>query len=138
MTRLTRRTVVQAGAVAVGGMAIDLLAFIQQASAQTQASGASMAVSVMRVKVTAGSEQEIARHVQESFVPLVSKEPGFIDFYLVSTPGSEVAMISMFREQGTAEAFNRKTLEWITQTVAKQVQGSVQFATGQVLVHKHA
>jgi heme-degrading monooxygenase HmoA len=119
-------------------MAIDLLAFIQQASAQTQASAPSMALSVTRVKVAPGSEREIARHVQESFVPLVSKEPGFLAFYLVSTPGDEVAMISMFQEQGAAEAFNRKTLEWITQTVAKQVHGSVQFTTGQVLVHKRA
>jgi quinol monooxygenase YgiN len=138
MTRLTRRTVVQAGAVAVGGMAIDLLAFIQQARAQTQAPAPSMALSVTRVKVAAGSEREIARHVQDSFVPLVSKEPGFLAFYLVSTPGDEVTMISMFQEQGAAEAFNRKTLEWITQTIAKQVQGSVQFTTGQVLVHKRA
>jgi hypothetical protein len=45
MTRLTRRTVVQAGAVAVGGMAIDLLTFIQQAGAQTQTPVPSMALS---------------------------------------------------------------------------------------------
>ncbi len=138
MAQLTRRTVVQAGAVAVGGMAIDLLALIQQASAQTQAPAPSMSLSVTRVKVAAGSEREIARHVQESFVPLVSKEPGFLAFYLVSTPGDEVTMISMFQDQGGAEVFNRKTLEWITQTIAKQARGSVQFTTGQVLVHKHA
>jgi heme-degrading monooxygenase HmoA len=138
MTRLTRRTVVQTGAVAVGGLAIDLLAFIQQASAQTQTPAPSMALSVARVKVAAGSEREIARHVQESFVPLVSKEPGFQAFYLVSTPGDEVAMISMFRDQKAAEAFTRKTLGWIAQTMAAQVHGSVQFTTGQVLVHKRA
>jgi heme-degrading monooxygenase HmoA len=138
MTRLTRRTVVQAGAVAVGGMAIDLFAFIQQASAQTQAPAPSMALSVARIKVAPGSERDIAQHVQESFVPLVSKESGFLDFYLVSTPGDEVTMISMFQDQKAAEAFTRKTLGWIAQTIAKQVHGSVQFTTGQVLVHKRA
>ena len=138
MTRLTRRTVVQAGAVAVGGMAIDLLAFIQQASAQPQTPPPSMALSVARIKVAPASAREIARHVQESFVPLLSKEPGFQAFYLVSMPGDEVALISMFQDQKAAEAFTRKTLGWIAQTVAKQVQGSVQFTTGQVLVHKRA
>jgi quinol monooxygenase YgiN len=136
MTRLTRRTVIRAGAVAVGGMAVDLSAFIQQASAQAPAP--SMALSVTRAKVAPGSEPEIARHVQESFVPLVSQEPGFVAFYLVSIPGDEVAMISMFRDQAAAEASNRKTLQWITQTMATQVKGSVQFTTGQVLVHKTA
>jgi quinol monooxygenase YgiN len=136
MTRLTRRTVIRAGAVAVGGMAVDLFAFIQQASAQALAPP--MALSVTRAKVAPGSELEIARRVQESFVPLVSKEPGFIAFYLVSVPGDEVAMISMFRDQAAAEASNRKTLQWITQTIATQVNGSVQFTTGQVLVHKTA
>jgi quinol monooxygenase YgiN len=106
---LTRRTVVQAGAVAVGGMAIDLLTFIQQAGAQTQTPVPSMALSVARIKVAAGSEGEIARQVQESFVPLASKEPGFQGFYLVSTPGDEVTMISMFQDQNAAEAFTRKT-----------------------------
>jgi heme-degrading monooxygenase HmoA len=119
-------------------MAVDLFAFIQQASAQAQTPAPSMALSVARIKVTAGSEREIARHVQESFVPLVSKEPGFQAFYLVSTPGDEVEMISMFQDQKAAEAFTRKTLGWIAQTIAAQVHGSVQFTMGQVLVHKRA
>jgi heme-degrading monooxygenase HmoA len=119
-------------------MAVDLLAFIQQASAQTQTPAPSMALSVARIKVAAGSERELARHVQESLVPLVSQEPGFQAFYLVSTPGDEVAMISMFQDQEAAEAFTRKTLGWIAQTIAAQVHGSVQFTTGQVLVHKRA
>ena len=138
MTRLTRRTVVQAGAVAVGGMAVDLFAFLPQVSAQTQTPAPSMALSVARIKVVAGSEREIARHVQESFVPLVSKEPGFQAFYLVSTPGDEVTMISIFQDQKAAEAFPRKTLGWIAQTIAAQVHGSVQFTPGQVLAHKRA
>jgi heme-degrading monooxygenase HmoA len=119
-------------------MAIDLLAFIEQVSAQPQTPAPSMALSVARIKVAAGSEGEIARHAQESFVPVVSKEPGFLAFYLVSTPGDEVAMISMFQDQKAAEAFTRKTLGWIAQTIAAQVHGSVLFTTGQVLVHKRA
>jgi heme-degrading monooxygenase HmoA len=119
-------------------MAVDLLAFIRQASAQTQTPAPSMALSVAGIKVAAGSEREIARHAQESFVPLVSKEPGFQAFYLVSTPGDEVTMISMFQDQKAAEAFTRKTLGWIAQTIAAQVHGSVQFMTGQVLVQKRA
>jgi heme-degrading monooxygenase HmoA len=119
-------------------MAIDLLAFIQRASAQPQTPAPSMALSVARIKVAAGSERQIAQHVQESLVPLVSKEPGFQAFYLVSAPGDEVTMISMFQDQKAAEAFTRKTLGWIAQTIAAQVHGSVQFTTGQVLVHKRA
>jgi hypothetical protein len=138
MTRLTRRMSIQAGAVAVGGMVIDLFAFLQQASAQAQAPTPSMALSVTRVKVAAGSEREVAQHVQESFVPLVSREAGFLAFYLLGAPSDEIAMISLFQDQGAAEAFNRKTLEWITQTIARQVRGSVQLSTGQVLVQKRA
>jgi heme-degrading monooxygenase HmoA len=97
-----------------------------------------MALSVARIKVAVSSERETARHVQQSFVPLVSKEPGFQAFCLLSTSGDEVVLISVFQDQKAAEAFTRKTLGWLAQTIAAQVHGSVQFTTGQVLVHKGA
>jgi hypothetical protein len=91
MTRLTRRTVVQAGAVAVGGMAIDLLVH-PAGERPDQTPAPSMALSVARIKV-AGSR------IRRRALCLVSKEPGFQAFYLVSTPGDEVTMISMFQDQ---------------------------------------
>jgi hypothetical protein len=139
MARLTRRALIQTGAVAVGGMGFAIPAFMQQANAQAQAQEPPMFINISRATVAPGAASEIARQVQASLVPLIGKEPGFLGYYLLSAPETnEVMTISMFREQTAAEAAKGKTLQWIRQHIATLLPSGIQFTTGQVQVHKSA
>jgi heme-degrading monooxygenase HmoA len=139
MARLTRRALIQTGAVAVGGMGFAIPAFMQQANAQAQAQEPPMFINISRATVAPGAASEIAWQVQASLVPLIGKEPGFLGYYLLSVPErNEVVTISMFREQAAAESAERKTLQWIKQHIATLLPGGIQFTTGQVQVHKSA
>ena len=138
MARLTRRAVMQAGGVAVGGMAFDMVAYIRQASAQTRTPAQTMYISMMRTIIAPNSASEISKRIQEGFVPMMSKEPGFLAYYLLSAPDNELTAISIFQEQAAAEASNEKALQWIKQNIASLVHSSIQFTVGQALVHKRA
>jgi quinol monooxygenase YgiN len=138
MTQLTQRAVIHAGTVAVGGMSFALPTFIPQVNAQASTKEQTMYIAVSQVRVTPGSASQIAHRVQESLVPMLSKEPGFLGYYLVSAPDNELTTISIFQKYAAAEACLRDTLEWFTQHIITQIQGSAEFTTGQVLVHKMA
>jgi quinol monooxygenase YgiN len=138
MARLTRRAVMQAGGVVVGGMAFDMAAFIRQAGAQTGTPAQTMYISIMRAMVAPGAASEIAKRVQEGFVPMISKGPSFLAYYLTSAPDNELTTISIFQEQAAAEASNEKALQWIKQNIASLIHSSLQFMVGQALVHKRA
>ena len=139
MPRLTRRALIQTGAVAVGGMGFAIPAFMQQANAQAQAEEPPMFITISRATASPGAASEIARQVQESLAPMMSQEPGFLGYYLLSVPETnEVVTISMFREQATAEASEKTTLQWIKQHIATLLPAGIQFTTGRVLVQKSA
>ncbi|MGH8066658.1 MAG: antibiotic biosynthesis monooxygenase [Candidatus Entotheonellia bacterium] len=138
MARLTRRAVMQAGGVFVGGMAFDMAAFIRQAGAQTGTPAQAVYISMMRAMVAPGAASEIAKRVQKGFVPMMSREPGFLAYYLMSGPDNELTTISIFQQQAAADASNEKALQWIKQNIASLVHSSIQFTVGQALVHKTA
>ncbi len=138
MARLTRRAVMQAGGVAVGGIAFDMVGYIRQASAQTRTPAQTMYISMMRTIIAPNSASEIAKRVQEGFVPMMSKEPGFLAYYLLSAPDNELTAISIFQEQAAAEGSNEKALQWMKQNIASLVHSSIQFTVGQALVQKMA
>jgi quinol monooxygenase YgiN len=128
----------QAGGVAVGGMAFDMTAFVRQAGAQTGIPAQTMYISILRAMVAPGAASEIAKRVQEGFVLMISKAPGFLAYYLTSAPDNELTTISIFQEQAAAEASNEKALQWIKQNIASLIHSSLQFTVGQALVHKRA
>jgi quinol monooxygenase YgiN len=138
MARLTRRAVIQVGGVAAGGMAFDMAAYIRQASAQTGAPAQTVYISIMRTMVAPGAASEIAKRVQEGFAPIISRDPGFLAYYLMSAPHNELTTISIFQQQAAADASNEKALQWIKQNVASLVHSSIQFTVGQALVQKMA
>jgi hypothetical protein len=68
---------------------------------------------------------------------MMSKEPGFLDYYLLSVPETnKVVTISMFWDQAATAAVEKTTLQWIKQHIATRLPDGIHFTTGQMLVHK--
>ncbi len=81
--------------------------------------------------------EESVRRIEHGLVPLVSREPGFVEFYLVRVGEDEGLSISIFETQEEAEEENRKSLEWAKEHIAPIAQGPAEIgALGEVLIHK--
>jgi len=78
---------------------------------------------------------ELARHVREDFVPLISAGPGFMGDYFTDAGGGTALSTSIFETKANAEASNRVAAEWVTKN-PKVLPGATRVMTGEVIGHK--
>ena len=79
--------------------------------------------------------QELARHVREDFVPLISAVPGFIGYYFTNAGGGTVLSTSIFETKANAEESNRVAADWVKKN-PKVLPAATRVTTGEVIGHK--
>lgn len=95
-----------------------------------------MYASVRRYEMDPGSVDELMRRVEEGFVPIVSRAPGFIAYYALDVGDGVVASINVFEDQAGAEESDRRAADWVKENVASLLPNPPQVTAGEVIVHK--
>jgi hypothetical protein len=88
---------------------------------------------VRRFRLARGSAGEIARRVNESFVPLLQKLPGFREYLLEDGPDVLVS-IRVFDSADEALASNEIAANWMRDNVLEFVKGMPEVMAGNVLI----
>ena len=96
--------------------------------------GTYMFTSVRKYNVKRGSAAELARRVQDGFVPLMRQTPGFIGYYLLDGGPDVLITISMFASADEAFASNEKAANWVRNNVLESTRGMPEVMTGHVLI----
>jgi len=96
-----------------------------------------MYASIRRYKTNPGAVAEIEQRVNQEFVPIIGKAPGFVAYYLVNAGNDVVATVSVFQDQAGAEESNRMAADWVKQSIAGLL-GPPEITAGAVTVHKTA
>ena len=94
-----------------------------------------MYAAIRRGKANPGSMQEVARRIQEGFVPALRTAPGFVAYYFVDYGNDDGQSITVFETQAQAEEFQQQANDWNRQHLAPLMQGPPQTSTGEVLIH---
>ncbi len=97
-----------------------------------------MYASIRRYTTSPGAAAELARRVNQGFVPIIGKAPGFVAYYVVDAGNDVVASVSVFQDQAGAEESNRMAADWVKENMASLVSGSPEITAGAVTVHKTA
>ena len=92
-----------------------------------------MHISIRRYKTK--SPADITREVQEEFLPLISKSPGFVAYYGIEAGRNVWASVSIFDTQSQAEDSNLLAADWARKTVGPMVE-DLDITAGNVVVHK--
>jgi len=95
-----------------------------------------MYASIRRYKTTAGKAAELARRVNQGFVPIISTAPGFVAYYVVDAGNDVVASVSVFQDQAGADESNRMAADWVKENIAALVASAPEITAGAVTVHK--
>ncbi|MDH5751642.1 MAG: hypothetical protein OEZ59_04425 [Deltaproteobacteria bacterium] len=66
---------------------------------------------IRRYKTTAAAE--VAKRVEEEFVPLISKARGFLGYYVIDEGCGSMASISIFADREAAEYTNKLAADWV-------------------------
>jgi heme-degrading monooxygenase HmoA len=93
-----------------------------------------MFTSIRKCTVRRGSATELARRVQDGFVPLVRQIQGFRGYYLLDGGPDVLITISMFDSADEALASNEKAADWVRHNVLEFTKGMPDVMVGNVLV----
>lgn len=105
-------------------------------SAMVGKAGKSMYMAIRSYKYKSGAFDQINTSVENGFVPIVSKAPGFIAYHLVNTGNGTLATVSLFESQAGAEESTRMAAEWVKENLASLLEGPPEVKAGEVTVHK--
>jgi hypothetical protein len=79
------------------------------------------------------NSKEAARRVQEGFIPLISKIPGFISYYWVDEADGVMVSVSVFETKEAEEESNRLAADFVKQHIAPLLPKPPQITAGQVV-----
>jgi heme-degrading monooxygenase HmoA len=93
-----------------------------------------MFTSIRKYSVKRGSAEELARRVQESFVPLMRQMQGFRGYYLLDGGPDVLITISMFDSADEAFASNEVSADWVRNNVLAFTMGIPEVMVGHALI----
>ena len=75
---------------------------------------------------------EVMQRIQEDFLHIISREPGFTAYYALRVGNDEVLTISVFETQAGAEGSTPLGFEWVKKNLAGFIQGVPETTVGWV------
>jgi hypothetical protein len=83
----------------------------------------------------ADSIEEVARMVNEDFVPMIERMPGFLSYYCIAAGSGTWATVSIFDTDPQTEESNRLAAEFVQHSEMMSLVRRVEMITGEVVVH---
>ena len=80
--------------------------------------------------------KEVARHVQEEFLPIISQMPGFVAYYCVDAGDGVMISTSVFEHKEAEEESNWRAGQFVAQRDASLLPNPPQITAGEVVAHK--
>lgn len=93
-----------------------------------------MFTSIRKYKVRRGAAAELARRVQEGFVPLMRQMQGFKAYYLLDGGPDVLISISIFESADEALASNVTAADWVRDNILESTRGMPEVMVGNALV----
>ena len=72
--------------------------------------------------LTKGSFEELTGTVEKGFLPMIAKEPGFVNYGLVDTGDHKVVSISIWQTWEQAHASATMATTWVKANIADRVR----------------
>ena len=94
-----------------------------------------MYAAIRRYHTDPDSIEEVARKVNEGFVPLISDMPGFVVYIALNAGQGEYGTVSLFEDQASAEESNTIAEQWVNENLSGLLPAP-DFAAGDVVAYK--
>lgn len=94
-----------------------------------------MYAAIRIVQGKSGAMQEVARRIEESYVPMLRTAPGFVAYSLVHYGNDAGQSITIFETQAQAEAYQLQGHEWVKEHLLPLLTSPPERRNGEVLIH---
>jgi hypothetical protein len=78
---------------------------------------------------------EVARLVNEGFLPIIREIPGFVDYYLVDGGAGMMVLTSIFEDSSGEEESNWRAGEFVGQHLTPLLPNPPHITAGEVVAH---
>lgn len=92
-----------------------------------------MYAAIRRYNIAPGSADTIVDRVNESFLPSLQRQPGFVSYYLVNPGDGTIVAVSVFEDRNGAEASTRMATEWVRRELPHLIRTAPVIITGDVV-----
>ena len=96
-----------------------------------------MVITIRSRKITSGAVDALMHTLDKEFVPIISKEPGFVAYYVIDSGNDSVTAISVFEDSTTSQKSNLLAETWISEHLGHMVPGMADVISGPVMVPSH-
>jgi hypothetical protein len=96
--------------------------------------GSKVFSSIRKYHVRRGAAEELARRVEEGFVPLIRQTEGFRSYYLLDGGPDVLITISFFDSADESFASNEKAADWVRNNVLEFAKGMPEVMVGHTLI----
>jgi hypothetical protein len=79
---------------------------------------------------------EAGQRVNEGFLEIISKVPGFVAYYWVDAGGGVMISTSIFENQSGAEESTKRAADYVREKMASLLPKPPQITAGEVVAHK--
>ena len=80
--------------------------------------------------------KEVARQVEEHFLPIISEMPGFVAYYAVDAGEGVMVTTSVFEHKEAEEESSWRAGDFVAEHIASLVPNPPQITAGEVVAHK--
>jgi hypothetical protein len=87
---------------------------------------------------TTSDSAELAKRVQEEFLPIVREVPGFVGYYVVDAGDGRVASITVAEDEAGVEESTRRASSWVKDRLAELITGGPDVLAGDTVVSETA
>jgi hypothetical protein len=79
---------------------------------------------------------ELKRRIQQEFLPIVSKVPGFIEYFWTSAGQNEMFSVNVFKDRAGAEESVRAAADYVKKNLTSLLPNPPEVITGEVIAHQ--
>jgi hypothetical protein len=84
------------------------------------------------------SPDEAAAKVRNEFLPVISKIPGFQEYYAVKTGDGTMASVSVFKDKPGAEQSVQAATKWVQKNMSQFLPNPPKVISGEIVAHTSA
>ena len=80
--------------------------------------------------------KEVARQLEEHFLPIISQMPGFVAYYVLDAGEGVMVSTTVFEHQAAEEESSWRAGQFVAEHIAPLSPNPPQITAGEVVVHK--
>lgn len=91
-----------------------------------------MYASIRKYKIRTEPVATLAVRVEDGFVPIISRLPGFVSYMVIDAGDGVVASVSVFESEEAAEQSNAAAAQWVKESLSDVISEAAEITAGEI------